>query len=253
MSRISHRPRRRWDLLPERLGRRSVTTSGPARLTFTRSPTALAGRPRSRAARAPDVQLTYAGPRGIGQLRRAVAVSRPRACRCRRGRQRRHLLQPRSRTEHAVARAPRAGCAPGGGRGIASWRWQTRTVEHAGLEAVPVPVDADGLVVAELERLEVDAVVLTPAHQYLDRSRSHARAAGRADRVGATSWRADRRRRLRRRVPLRPRAGRRLARPRAGRRRLLRHDQQDPRAGPSARLDGAAGASRGRRGESASS
>ncbi len=46
------------------------------------------------------------------------------------------------------------------------WRWQRYTVEHAGLEAVPVRVDADGLVVSELAAADVDAVVTTPAHQY---------------------------------------------------------------------------------------
>jgi GntR family transcriptional regulator / MocR family aminotransferase len=46
------------------------------------------------------------------------------------------------------------------------WRWQTRTVEHAGLQAVPIRVDDEGLVVADLARVRVDAVVLTPAHHY---------------------------------------------------------------------------------------
>jgi GntR family transcriptional regulator/MocR family aminotransferase len=46
------------------------------------------------------------------------------------------------------------------------WRWQRYTVEHAGLEAVAVRVDGDGLVVSELAESRADAVVLTPAHQY---------------------------------------------------------------------------------------
>jgi GntR family transcriptional regulator / MocR family aminotransferase len=46
------------------------------------------------------------------------------------------------------------------------WRWQRYTAEHAGLEAVPVRVDAAGLVVSELAAADVDAVVVTPAHQY---------------------------------------------------------------------------------------
>ena len=57
-----------------------------------------------------------------------------------------------------------------GGRRVAiedpGWRWQRYTVEHAGLEAVPVRVDADGLVVSDLAAADVDAVVMTPAHQY---------------------------------------------------------------------------------------
>jgi GntR family transcriptional regulator / MocR family aminotransferase len=46
------------------------------------------------------------------------------------------------------------------------WRWQRFTVEHAGLEAVPIRVDDEGLVVADLVAADPDAVVLTPAHQY---------------------------------------------------------------------------------------
>ena len=46
------------------------------------------------------------------------------------------------------------------------WRWQRYTVEHAGLEAVPVRVDEHGLVVSELAAAGVDAVVMTPAHHY---------------------------------------------------------------------------------------
>ena len=47
-----------------------------------------------------------------------------------------------------------------------AWRAIPETILQAGLEAVPIPVDADGLDVAALERAGVDAVVLAPAHQY---------------------------------------------------------------------------------------
>ncbi len=46
------------------------------------------------------------------------------------------------------------------------WAPQRSTVLDAGLEAVPVPVDEDGLRVDLLAPLRVGAVVLTPAHQY---------------------------------------------------------------------------------------
>jgi len=46
------------------------------------------------------------------------------------------------------------------------WRWQRYTVEHAGLEAVPIWVDERGLVVSDLAAADVDAVVMTPAHHY---------------------------------------------------------------------------------------
>ena len=43
---------------------------------------------------------------------------------------------------------------------------QRATMTRAGLELVPIPVDQAGLRVDELETSGVDAVVLTPAHQY---------------------------------------------------------------------------------------
>lgn len=39
-------------------------------------------------------------------------------------------------------------------------------VEHAGLLAIPIPVDRDGIRVEELARSDADAVILTPAHQF---------------------------------------------------------------------------------------
>lgn len=47
-----------------------------------------------------------------------------------------------------------------------AWTAIPQTVAQAGLEVVPVTVDEHGLRVGELERSEVDAVVLSPAHQY---------------------------------------------------------------------------------------
>jgi DNA-binding transcriptional MocR family regulator len=46
------------------------------------------------------------------------------------------------------------------------WRWQRYTAEMAGLAAVPIRVDADGLIVDDLIAAGVDAVVMTPAHHY---------------------------------------------------------------------------------------
>jgi len=46
------------------------------------------------------------------------------------------------------------------------WRAIPESIAQAGLEAVPVAVDEHGLDVAGLERIEVDAVALSPAHQY---------------------------------------------------------------------------------------
>jgi GntR family transcriptional regulator/MocR family aminotransferase len=114
----------------------------------------------------PDRRLTYAEPRGIHELREVLAeyVRRARAvvadsddvvifCGLSHGLTALwHALREQGTRRVAVE-------DPG-------WRWQTRTVEHAGLEAVPVRVDDEGLVVSELARAQVDAVVLTPAHQY---------------------------------------------------------------------------------------
>ena len=47
-----------------------------------------------------------------------------------------------------------------------AWRAIPQTIVQAGLEVVPVAVDDDGFDVGRLEQHDVDAVVLSPAHQY---------------------------------------------------------------------------------------
>lgn len=47
-----------------------------------------------------------------------------------------------------------------------AWAAIPATVAQAGLDVVPVPVDGEGLNVAELEAVGAGAVVLSPAHQY---------------------------------------------------------------------------------------
>jgi GntR family transcriptional regulator / MocR family aminotransferase len=114
----------------------------------------------------PDRDLAYADPRGIVELRHAIAeyVRRARA-----------VIADEEGVvvfcglSHGLSALWQA-LREQGARRVAvedpGWRWQTRTVEQAGLEAVPVRVDAQGLVVSDLTRAGVDAVVLTPAHQY---------------------------------------------------------------------------------------
>jgi GntR family transcriptional regulator / MocR family aminotransferase len=46
------------------------------------------------------------------------------------------------------------------------WHAIPETIAQAGLDAVPIAVDEDGLDVGALERVSVDAVALSPAHQY---------------------------------------------------------------------------------------
>lgn len=114
----------------------------------------------------PDVRLTYAEHRGIPELRHAVAEYLRRARAVVADRDDVVIFCGLSHGLTALWQALRAQ----GARRVAvedpGWRWQTRTVEHAGLEAVPVRVDDEGLIVSELARTRVDAVVVTPAHQY---------------------------------------------------------------------------------------
>jgi GntR family transcriptional regulator/MocR family aminotransferase len=46
------------------------------------------------------------------------------------------------------------------------WHAHRLIAEQAGLEVTPVAVDAQGLIVAALEGLDADAIVVTPAHQF---------------------------------------------------------------------------------------
>ncbi|HZR51557.1 MAG TPA: PLP-dependent aminotransferase family protein [Streptosporangiaceae bacterium] len=114
----------------------------------------------------PDHGLTYANNCGIAELRNSVAgyLSRVRAV----------VAEPERvviccAVSHAMTVLWQVLRARGARR-IAvedpGWRWQRYTVEQAGLTAVPVAVDADGMIVSELAAADVDAVVMTPAHHY---------------------------------------------------------------------------------------
>jgi GntR family transcriptional regulator/MocR family aminotransferase len=114
----------------------------------------------------PDARLTYAEHCGVPELRNAIAeyLARVRGV----------VVEPEyvvicCAASHALTVLWQT-LRRQGGRRVAvedpGWRWQRYTVEQAGLEAVPVRIDADGLVVSELAAANVDAVVLTPAHQY---------------------------------------------------------------------------------------
>jgi GntR family transcriptional regulator/MocR family aminotransferase len=114
----------------------------------------------------PDAALSYGSRRGLRQLR--VALS-----------------DYLGRVRAVVAEPDRifisSGAAHGmfilwqtlrqrGARRIAvedpAWPAIPATVVQAGLEPVPIAVDESGLGVSELERIDVDAVALSPAHQY---------------------------------------------------------------------------------------
>jgi GntR family transcriptional regulator/MocR family aminotransferase len=114
----------------------------------------------------PDAALGYGDPRGHAPLRAALAEQL--------GRTRGVIADP----EHVVVCG---GLQPGlavvlaalrrrGARRVAvedpGWRGQPNAAEQAGLEAAPVPVDEDGIVVDALRATGADAVVVTPAHQF---------------------------------------------------------------------------------------
>jgi GntR family transcriptional regulator / MocR family aminotransferase len=114
----------------------------------------------------PDAWLTYGRARGLSRLRVALADYL--------GRARAAFADP-----HQIVTC--AGLSHGltlvwgalrerGARRVAVedpvWRGQPETIAHSGLEPVPIPVDDMGLVVDELDRAEVDAVMVSPAHQY---------------------------------------------------------------------------------------
>ncbi|MGB3736207.1 MAG: PLP-dependent aminotransferase family protein [Ilumatobacter sp.] len=115
---------------------------------------------------APDATLGYADPRGIDELRSALAD---------------HLR--RTRTVVASRQAVHVVGGYGAGLGFLAETLRRRgvrriaiedpmlpmhvhTLRSAGLETVPIPLDADGIDVDLLCAADVAAVVVTPAHQY---------------------------------------------------------------------------------------
>lgn len=114
----------------------------------------------------PDNALTYSDPRGVNELRVAVSdyVGRVRAAVAAPGN-----VIVSSGLAHGLTNIWLA-LRDRGAKRVAvedpGWRWQLRTAERAGLTPVPVRVDEHGLVVEELERLDVDAVAVTPAHHF---------------------------------------------------------------------------------------
>jgi GntR family transcriptional regulator/MocR family aminotransferase len=117
-------------------------------------------------ARAPSERFWYQDGRGVPELREALAS---------------YLDRVRGTAAHPDDVVISAGFAQGLaltvevlGRGGArrvgmedpSHPESRDVVRAAGLEVVPIPVDGAGLRVAALDQADVDAVVVTPAHQY---------------------------------------------------------------------------------------
>lgn len=115
---------------------------------------------------APDTALGYADPRGVDELRSALA-------------------DYVSRTRTVVATQPAVHVVGGYGAGLGFLAEALRrrgveriavedpmlpmhvtTLRAAGLETVPVPMDSGGIDIGVLRSTRVGAVVVTPAHQY---------------------------------------------------------------------------------------
>lgn len=114
---------------------------------------------------APDAALGYTDVRGSARLRSVLAA---------------HLVRVRGAVVHpdlllittghqqAVGLVLRALSARGARRVAVEdpgFPWHRAAVAHAGLTALPLPVDAHGADVARLHDLRPDAVIVTPAHQ----------------------------------------------------------------------------------------
>ena len=113
----------------------------------------------------PDARLGYGDPRGAIELRAALAAYL--------GRARAVVVDPdrilvTGGTRDGLGLVWRVLRDAGAARVAVEdpgWSAQHETVRDAGLVAVPVPVDDDGICVSQLAAEDVDAVVLTPAHQ----------------------------------------------------------------------------------------
>jgi GntR family transcriptional regulator/MocR family aminotransferase len=147
-------PRARYDFRP----------SGPDVASFPRQ--AWLQSLRSALGTMTDADLTYEAPRGVAPLRAGLAEYL--------GRVRGVVADPeRVVIVHGYAQGLALSCralAAAGVRRVAvedpSWPGQGEIAARAGLRAIPVPVDDDGIRVDELARTDAQAVILTPAHQH---------------------------------------------------------------------------------------
>jgi GntR family transcriptional regulator / MocR family aminotransferase len=113
-----------------------------------------------------DPDLLYGDPRGVEPLRSALAEYLGRVRGVVADAERVIVTSGYSQAQGIVCRV----LAGRGARRIAfedpSHPEQRRIATEAGLEIVPVAVDEGGVRIDELERADVDALVLTPAHQH---------------------------------------------------------------------------------------
>lgn len=159
---------------PERAQLRTTEAAPAVRHELSPFRPALSGFPRAawgaamaRVLReASDARLGYPDPAGAPELRATLAayLGRVRGVRA-------------SAEQVVVSGGTRQGVslvwsvlASQGARMVAAespgWRGMVETAQDAGLQTVELPVDEHGLIVERLERVDVDAVALAPAHQY---------------------------------------------------------------------------------------
>ena len=114
----------------------------------------------------PDAALSYGSRRGLRQLRVALSDYL--------GRVRAVVADPdrmliSAGATHAMQILWQTLAQRGATRVVVedpAWRSIPETIVQAGLEAIPVAVDQHGLKTEELDGMEVDAVALSPAHQF---------------------------------------------------------------------------------------
>ena len=114
----------------------------------------------------PDLGLLYPPPRGVPELRTALAAYLGRVRGVRASPDQVVICGGFSQGLNLLCRAL-------GKRGVTRiavedpcFAFHRRIIDAAGLEPVPVPVDDDGIQVAALAGLDVSAVLLSPAHSY---------------------------------------------------------------------------------------
>jgi GntR family transcriptional regulator/MocR family aminotransferase len=129
-------------------------------------PLAAWARARDRALRAaPSRVLGYGDPRGAAPLREALASYLGRVRGTVADAQRIVVTTGQSQAMTLVLRALHRRSAKRIALEDPGFFWHRAAAAHMGLEAVPVPVDDEGLDVGALASTAADAVVVTPAHQ----------------------------------------------------------------------------------------
>jgi GntR family transcriptional regulator/MocR family aminotransferase len=161
---LTHERTSRSDVAPRPVVRYDMNPFRPALSGFPRAAWSAA---YARVLRnVPDERLAYPDPAGEPELRATLAAYL--------GRVRGVRAAP---AQIVVTNGLRQGIellwstlAAGGAKRLAvedpGWQGIRQTATAAGLELAPLPVDDDGLIVERLEREDVDAVAVAPAHQY---------------------------------------------------------------------------------------